>query len=181
MRSDREADTRGSAGGSSVRHDDGGSGEPHLSNRIVAFVVAAVVVVADQLTKWWALNTLDDGPIVVIDGFFQFRLTFNTGASFSMLSQAGPLIGIVVFGVIGLIVFVLGDASRRIEGVALGLVLGGAIGNLIDRVARGDGFLDGAVVDFIDFSFFATFNVADAAVTIGVGLLLLATFVFRRA
>ena len=138
------------------------------------------MVVLDQLTKWWAVNALADGPIVVIEDFFQFRLTFNTGASFSILAQAGPLIGIVVFGVIGLIVFVLGDASRRIEAVALGLVLGGAVGNLIDRLARGDGFLDGAVVDFIDFSFFATFNVADAAVTIGVGMLLLATFVFRR-
>ncbi len=143
-------------------------------------MVAGVVVLIDQLTKWWALNALDEGPIVIIEDFFQFRLTFNTGASFSMLTGAGPLIAIVVFGVIGLIIFVLGDASRRIEAVSLGLVLGGAIGNLIDRLFRGSGLLDGAVVDFIDFSFFATFNVADAAVTIGVMLLLVSTFVFRR-
>lgn len=64
--------------------------------------------------------------------------------------------------------------------MALGLVLGGAVGNLIDRLFRGDGFLDGGVVDFIDFSFFATFNVADACVTIGVILLLFATFIHRR-
>ena len=143
-------------------------------------MVAGVVVLIDQLTKWWALNALDEGPIVIIEDFYQFRLTFNTGASFSMLTGAGPLIAIVVFGVIGLIIFVLGDASRRIEAVSLGLVLGGAIGNLIDRLFRGSGLLDGAVVDFIDFSFFATFNVADAAVTIGVMLLLVSTFVFRR-
>ena len=134
----------------------------------------------DQLTKWWALNELADGPIVIIDDFFQLRLTFNTGASFSILANSGPLIGIVVLGVIGLIIFVLGDASRKLEAVALGLVLGGAIGNLLDRLFRGDGFLDGAVVDFIDFSFFATFNIADSCVTIGVALLLFATFIHRR-
>ena len=134
----------------------------------------------DQLTKWWALNELADGPIVIIDDFFQLRLTFNTGASFSILANSGPLIGIVVLGVIGLIIFVLGDASRKLEAIALGLVLGGAIGNLLDRLFRGDGFLDGAVVDFIDFSFFATFNIADSCVTIGVALLLFATFIHRR-
>ena len=134
----------------------------------------------DQLTKWWALNELADGPIVIIDDFFQLRLTFNTGASVSILANSGPLIGIVVLGVIGLIMFVLGDASRQLEAVALGLVLGGAIGNLLDRLFRGDGFLDGAVVDFIDFSFFATFNIADSCVTIGVALLLFATFIHRR-
>jgi signal peptidase II len=142
--------------------------------------VAAVVVVIDQLTKWWAINALADGPIVIIEDVLQFRLTFNTGASFSILANSGPLIAVVVFGVIGLIIFVLGDASRRLEAVALGLVLGGAVGNLLDRLFRGDGFLDGAVVDFVDFSFFATFNVADAAVTIGVVLLLLATLIHRR-
>ena len=73
----------------------------------------------------------------------------------------------------------LGESSRRVEAVALGMVLGGAIGNLVDRVFRGDGLLDGAVVDFIDFSFFPTFNVADAAINIGVALLLIATFVKR--
>lgn len=134
----------------------------------------------DQITKWWAVNELADGPIVVIEDFFQFRLTFNTGASFSILANSGPLIAVVVFGVIALIIFVLGDASKKLEAVALGLVLGGAVGNLIDRLFRGDGFLDGGVVDFIDFSFFATFNVADACVTIGVILLLFATFIHRR-
>lgn len=120
-----------------------------------------------------------DDPLVVIEGFLQFRLTFNTGASFSILTQAGPVIAIVAFGVIGLILFVLGDASHRIEAVALGMVLGGAVGNLLDRLFRGDGFMDGAVVDFVDFSFFATFNVADSAITIGVILLLGATFLRR--
>jgi signal peptidase II len=136
-------------------------------------------VAVDQLTKWWAVNELADGPIVLIADFLQLRLTYNTGASFSIFANAGPILAIVAFGVVGLIVYVLGDARRRIEAVALGLVLGGAIGNLLDRLFRGPGLLDGAVVDFIDFSFFATFNVADAAINVGVALLLLAVFIHR--
>jgi signal peptidase II len=147
-----------------------------LSNRFFAVGVAAAVVVVDQLTKWWATNALADGPIVVVDGWFQFRLTFNTGASFSLFSGGGQLIALVAMGVVIMIFYVLGDSSRRIEAVALGLVLGGAVGNLLDRVLRGSGLLDGAVVDFIDFSWFATFNVADVAINIGVLLLFVAAF-----
>ncbi len=123
---------------------------------------------------------LADDPISVIDGFLQFRLTYNTGAAFSMFSQGGPVLALIAIGVIAVILFVLSDASRRAEAVALGMVLGGSIGNLIDRIVRGEGFLDGAVVDFIDFSFFATFNVADMGITLGVGLLLLVAFVAKR-
>jgi signal peptidase II len=180
MRSDGGTDPAGPAGSPSVRNDDGAGGQPHLSNRLLAFIVAAGVVTLDQLSKWWAVNQLADDPIEIIADFLQLRLLFNTGASFSILTNAGPILAIVAFGVIGLIIYVLGDASRRIEAVALGLVLGGAIGNLVDRLFRGDGLLDGAVVDFIDFSFFATFNVADAAINIGVVLLLVGTFILRR-
>jgi signal peptidase II len=130
----------------------------------------------DQLTKWWATNALAEGPIVVIDDWFRFRLTYNTGASFSIFSGGGQIVALVAIGVVALIFYILGDASRRIEAVALGLVLGGALGNLTDRVLRGSGFLDGAVVDFIDFSFFATFNVADMAINIGVLVLFIAAF-----
>lgn len=114
----------------------------------------------------------------MIDGVLQFRLTFNTGASFSMFSNGGPILAVVAIGVIGLIMYVLGDASRRIEAVGLGLVLGGSVGNLLDRVFRGDGLFDGAVVDFIDVQVF-TNNVADIALFVGVGLLLIAAFVHR--
>ncbi len=130
----------------------------------------------DQLTKWWATSALAEGPIVVVDEWFRFRLTFNTGASFSLFSGGGQILAVIAFGVVALIFYVLGDASRRLEAVALGLVLGGAVGNLMDRIFRGSGLLDGAVVDFIDFSFFATFNVADIAINVGVGLLLVAVF-----
>ena len=144
--------------------------------------MAGVVLVLDQLTKAWAVNALADGPIVLIEDFLRLHLTFNTGAAFSIfsdLAKSGPLLGIVVIGVVLLILFALKDASHIGEAVGLGLVLGGALGNLTDRLFRGDEFIDGAVVDFIDFSFFATFNVADSAVTIGVVILLITAF-FRR-
>ncbi len=72
-----------------------------------------------------------------------------------------------------------GKVERRREVAALALVLGGALGNLIDRIFRGDGLLDGGVVDFIDLSFFPAFNVADSAITIGAGLALLYAFLDR--
>lgn len=151
-----------------------------MTLRLWALGTAAVVLVLDQLTKWWAVNALADGPIVLIDGFLELDLTYNTGAAFSFFAQSGPFLGLVVIGVVLLILFALKDASHVTEAIALGLVLGGALGNLMDRLFRGSGFVDGAVVDFIDFSFFATFNVADSAVTIGVALLLISTVVRRR-
>lgn len=132
-----------------------------------------------MITKAWAERALADGPIVIIEDFFQLRLTYNTGAAFSMFSGGGPILAVVALGVIAMIVFVLKDASRTAEAVALGMVLGGSIGNLANRLFRGEGFLDGSVVDFIDFSFFATFNVADMGITLGVGLLLLVAFLPR--
>ena len=138
-----------------------------------------MVVVLDQTSKAWAESALADGPIVIIEDFLQFRLTYNTGAAFSMFSKGGPILGVIAIGVVIVIMFVLKDASRNGEAIALGMVLGGSIGNLPDRLFRGDGLLDGAVVDFIDFSFFATFNVADMGITLGVGLLLLLAFFFK--
>jgi len=149
-----------------------------LTNRQLAVVVGLAVAAIDQLTKTWAVNALADGPITVIPNVLEFRLTFNTGASFSILSNQGPILAVVAIGVIIMIMVVLGEASRRIEAVALGLVLGGSLGNLIDRVFRGDGWFDGGVVDFIDVQVF-TNNLADIALFVGVALLLFAAFVHR--
>ena len=137
------------------------------------------VVLLDQLTKTWALRVAADEPIELISGFLQIRVARNTGAAFSILTGWGPLIGIIAVGVVVLIFVVLRDAGHQIEAVGLGLILGGAVGNLLDRVFRGDGFFDGAVVDFVDFDFFPTFNVADAALNVGVALLLIAAFLRR--
>jgi len=142
--------------------------------------LAAILVVAiDQATKAWAVEALADGPIVIIDGWLNLRLVFNTGASFSLFAKGGAVIGLLVIAVVIMIFFALREAGRRLDAVALGLVLGGAVGNLLDRAFRGDSFLDGAVVDFINVPFFATFNFADIAINVGVALLLLAAFLRR--
>lgn len=143
----------------------------------LVLAVALVVVLVDQLTKHWAVNRLVDGDIDLV-GSLRFNLVFNSGASFSFGEGLGPVIALVVLGVsVGLIV-----ASRSTTSVlgatAIGLVLGGAVGNLLDRAFRaGDGPLGGRVVDFVDLQWWPVFNVADAAVTIG-GVLLVAFLLF---
>ena len=139
---------------------------------------AVVVVVLDQLAKTWALAALDDGPRHVV-WTLRLNLSFNSGAAFGLGQGLAPLL--VVVGVV-MVVVLLG--MGRTAGttapamVALGLVLGGATGNLIDRLFRDHG---GAVVDFIDFQWWPVFNVADAAITCGAFLLVLsASFQDRR-
>ncbi len=179
MRDNGGPDPSGEAGSPAVRDDDGESRVPALKLRLLAGLVALLVIVADQATKAWAVDRLADGPIVIIDGWLNLRLVFNTGASFSFLAKGGAIIGLLVIAVVVMIFFALREAGRRLDAVALGLVLGGAIGNLLDRALRGDGFLDGAVVDFINVPFFATFNVADIAINVGVGLLLIGAIIRR--
>ena len=144
-----------------------------LTSRGTAIAVAAGVVVLDQLTKWWVVRTLPGEPIVLIDDFLQLRYLTNKGAAFSMLEGSGSIIALIAIVASVFIVIVSGKLEIRREAVAIGLVLGGAVGNLLDRVFRGEGLLDGGVVDFVDFSFFPAFNVADSAITIGAGLALL--------
>lgn len=143
--------------------------------RLVASVALSVLVV-DQLTKHWALNALADGPLDVI-GSLRFYLRFNTGTAFSMGSGKGlgPWISVLAIGVV--VGLSLGFTSRfRLGAAAAGLIAGGAFGNLADRAFRGDdGFLNGAVVDFVDLQWWPTFNVADAAICIGAALLVLAS------
>jgi len=134
----------------------------------------------DQLTKVWAVAALSDGPIVLIDGFLQLRLTRNPGAAFSSFTGGGAFLAVIAAIVAVAIGFLLPLIEERLERVALALVMGGALGNFTDRIFRGDGFLDGAVVDFIDFSFFPTFNAADSAISIGVVLMLLSVVLHKE-
>jgi len=132
--------------------------------------VAAAVIAVDQLTKWWAVRTLDDHDIHVV-WTLRLHLTRNTGAAFSSLTGRGAIIGLVAIAVVGVLAWMGRGVATAAGAVALALVLGGAIGNLADRVAGG------AVTDFIDFYVgtyhWHTFNVADSAITVGVILLLL--------
>ncbi len=140
-------------------------------------VVAAVVVVLDQLTKWWAQRTLADGAIDLV-GPLRLNLLYNTGAAFSMGSGKGLGPWIALLAIVVVVGLSLGYTSRfPLGAVAAGLVTGGAIGNLLDRAFRGDqGFLHGAVVDFIDLQWWPVFNVADAAIVVGAILLVIASF-----
>jgi signal peptidase II len=154
--------------------------EPGTKTRLtpLVIVVAAVVVVADQLTKWWAVRTLDDRDI---DLFWtlRFHLVRNSGAAFSLAGGRGGLVAILAIGVVIALIGFGRAIDTKIGAVALGLVLGGAAGNIIDRIFReGGGFLGGAVIDFVDPQWWPVFNVADAAVSIG-GLLII--FVVARA
>lgn len=133
----------------------------------VVGVVAAVVIVLDQLTKIWAVSALESRTI---DLFWtlRFRLHFNTGASFSLGTGFGRWLAVLIFFVVLAIIAYSRTIRPRLARILLGAILGGALGNLADRVFRADdGFLSGAVVDFIDFQWWPVFNVADMAVVCG--------------
>ena len=139
-------------------------------------LLAIVVIVLDQITKWVALSGLNLGenPITVTS-FFNLVLVWNRGVSFGMFNNSGaygPMIlsGIAIAVTLGLLYW-LRQAENRLTVIALGLVIGGALGNVIDR------FRFGAVVDFLDFHIagyhWPAFNVADAAICVGAVMLLL--------
>ena len=138
----------------------------------VATVVA--VVLCDQLSKAWAVATLADGPVSILGTTIELRLGRNTGGAFSLFGDYGVVLAILA----AVMIVVLVRMVRRTEGLwmigALALVLGGALGNLSDRVFRSPGFLRGAVVDFVSVGSFPTFNVADSALTVGAIVILVA-------
>lgn len=151
-----------------------GSVPPVAARRLaLAWAVAVVVVTVDQLTKSWALRALDEGPVHLF-WTLRLNLSFNTGAAFGLAPGLGPLL--VVVGIV-LVIALLGLGRRatatRAGGVFLGLVLGGALGNLADRVFRDHG---GAVIDFVDLQWWPVFNVADAAISCGVVLLVVSSW-----
>jgi signal peptidase II len=125
------------------------------------------VVALDQLSKLWAVRDLADGPITVIGDDIGFALTRNTGSAFSLFQAFTPLLAIVAIGVAVLLVRAVRRTRDPLMVIGLSLVLGGALGNLVDRLVRSPGFLKGAVVDFVHVGSFPTFNVADSAITVG--------------
>lgn len=139
--------------------------------------LSLAVVILDQATKYMALAYLQFGHPVAVIPFLNFRLAFNPGAAFSFLSDAGGWQRwFFVVLTLGVTVFLLTWLLRlrppaRLLGLALSLIIGGAVGNLVDRLRFG------YVVDFIDFYVdnwhWPTFNVADSAITVGVAFMLL--------
>jgi signal peptidase II len=141
-------------------------------HRLLAVGVVLGVVVLDQLSKEWALGALDDGRVIEVLPTLQLDLTLNEGFSFGSASGHGRLVGVLVGALIVGLVWLLARERRPRRVVLLAMILGGALGNFLDRVARADdGMLSGAVVDFIDVTWYAVFNVADAFVVVG-GILL---------
>lgn len=139
----------------------------------LAIAVAAAVIAVDHATKWWALQALDDRNI---DLFWKlrFNLVHNPGGAFGLGSKYAPMFALIALTIV-LVLFRRGGAFQtKLAQVSVGLVLGGAVGNLLDRVFReGYGFLGGRVVDFIDVQFWPVWNVADMGISIGAVLLAL--------
>jgi signal peptidase II len=143
---------------------------------VLGVAIATAVVAVDLATKRYAAVRFADDPVTVIPGLLRFGYTENAGAAFSLFQGAGPLIGLAAAGVALIVLWTMRLERHPVEVVALGLILGGALGNLADRIARGDGFLDGRVIDWIVLCRIPTFNLADVAVTSAVGLLLIASW-----
>lgn len=136
----------------------------------------ATVVAADQISKRWAEGNFDSQRLEVVPDVLWFTYVENPGSAFSMFQNAGVWLGVAAAGAVGVIGWALRTPRPGVEVVGLGLVMGGAMGNLVDRATRGEGLLDGKVVDWIQIPNFPVFNLADTALTVGVGLVLLSAF-----
>jgi signal peptidase II len=147
------------------------------ARRAIFFLTALIAILVDQVTKQLAINALSDGqnPKVIGD-LLKFLLVYNDSAAFSMgVGQTWVLALIAIAAVLALLWF--GPrAKSKSWSLIYGLVLGGASGNLIDRLIREPGFLNGHVVDFLQIPFnFPIFNLADSALVIGVSLAIIRT------
>lgn len=150
-----------------------------MSRLRLCLLLAAVIVVVDIWSKDWAIGALSGEAPQHVAWTLQWNLTFNSGMAFSTGRSMGPVIGVLAIAVAALVVFAVRKQQSRTVAVAAGFVLGGAVGNLIDRMFRGEGWLRGSVVDFIDFQWFPIFNVADMAVNVGGALFILWSFFSR--
>ncbi|MDP2014874.1 MAG: signal peptidase II [Actinomycetota bacterium] len=145
---------------------------------ITLICVALGVVVLDQLTKAWAVAQLrprlfpgGEGPIEIIGSLLRLTYTENTGAAFSMGNGFTWVFSIVALVVVIVIIRSARELGSVLWAIALGGLLGGALGNLIDRLTREPGFGQGYVVDFIQLPNFPVFNVADMSLTLSAVLM----------
>ncbi len=157
-----------------------------MKSRSLGFAVALVVFVLDQLAKWFVTGPLGInhvGDQLVLLPIFNFTYTENNGISlglFNAQTDVGRwMLVAVTSGIAVTVAWWIGREKNRIDQIALGMVLGGALGNILDRVRHG------YVVDFADLHFgnfrpFLVFNVGDAAISIGVVILLLRAFLTRK-
>ena len=145
-------------------------------------MIAILVVVADQASKIAVLNALGPFQSVSVSSFFNLVLVLNTGISFGLFAGGDTIarwfLIAVALSISGLLMRWLANSTDRLVCVGLGMIIGGAFGNVIDRLVYK------AVVDFLDFHLYGwhwpAFNIADSAITIGVVLFFLASFFERR-
>lgn len=138
------------------------------------------MVVVDLITKRYAAIHFVDADVILIPDFLYFTFVENPGAAFGVLQGSGPIVGLAAIVITVVVISVLGRERPTLERVAFALIIGGAVGNIIDRIFRGDGFLDGPVIDWVVLWRIPTFNVADAAVNVAVVLLLIHAWRTRK-
>ena len=131
------------------------------------------IILIDQISKSWAVNALNDGHTIGVIGSLRFALGFNSGFAFSQGQNLGPLVGIFAVIAVTLLWRAMLKAETTWSALGLACIIGGAIGNISDRIFRGDGWMHGKVVDFIDLQWWPIFNVADSAITIGASVMLI--------
>lgn len=148
------------------------------------YLLAVVVIALDLLSKYWVSASLEYGQPVVFTSFFNFTLLHNPGAAFSFLSNAGGwqrwfFTGIAAVVSVMLVIWIARiAATKKLETFALTMILGGAVGNLYDRIQHGY-VVDFIVVHYKD-NYFPAFNLADSAITLGAILIILDLFLTRE-
>jgi signal peptidase II len=140
---------------------------------LLASVIVLGVLALDQLSKWWAVSQLPNDPVRLIGDDVGFVVVRNTGSAFSLFQTFTPFLAVIAIVVAVILVRTVRRTRDTLMLVGLSLVLGGALGNLADRLFRTPGFFKGAVVDFVHVGDFPTFNVADSAITIGAILIII--------
>jgi len=156
-----------------------GSTRPRARTAWVLAALAGIVIV-DQLTKSWAVAALAHGPRHVIGDFLVLDVARNGGSAFSRFQGYTPVLAVLAIVIATFVARTLRSATDRWTLVGLVLVLGGALGNLADRLARSPGFLRGHVVDFVAVGWWPLFNVADSCITVG-AIVLIARTLFAPA
>lgn len=149
---------------------------------ILAALVAVFAVITDQLTKAWALSALVEGRrIGVIGQYLSLVLTRNSGAAFSLGASSTWIFTILALVIIGVLFYALVRAHSMRLAASIGLLLGGAIGNLIDRLIQPPSFGQGHVIDFIDYGGFFVGNVADIWIVLGAAWLAIEMILGEKA
>lgn len=131
------------------------------------YLVAALTWALDLSTKLWAVNSLSaQNPVKILGSFFQLTLIRNPGAAFSFATGATLFLSLISIAAAGTIIYYSSKITSLGWATALGLVLGGVLGNLTDRVFRSPGFLKGEVIDWLELTHWPVFNLADSAIVI---------------